>query len=223
MRTKMIRGGLVVLACVASFVPTVDASADAWSNANCPGGSSAITTWKRSQATAYAQPPLHEGYALDGGCYRLNNKDDTPTLAADQGGEGTDCSGFVFRTWSLKADGSAGYRRWDYDKDVHGPFYTWDYYSPVSADPFKQIAKSRTATTPMDAFVWYRGEDRHIALLYQEGNGSDLVVHAHNNSVGVEISEEIYRQYSDVKALTRRSWTLECYPKCPSADAPSAR
>jgi hypothetical protein len=43
------------------------------------------------------------------------------------------------------------------------------------------------------------------------------MIHAHNNTVGVEISEEIYRQYRDVKAISRRAWTLECYPKCPGA------
>jgi hypothetical protein len=164
------------------------ALADAWSDSNCTGASRSITTWKRSQATNYAQPPLKEGYSLDGGCYKLNDRDDTPTLAADQGGEGTDCSGFVFRVWALKNDGSAGYRSWDYTKDIHGPFYTWHYYSPVSNNPFKQISKTLAATIPMDAFVWYRGEDRHIALLWQENTSSDLVIHAHNNTVGVEIS-----------------------------------
>jgi hypothetical protein len=216
--TKMLRFTLAFAVGLATVATTHAAFADAWSDANCSGGSQALSTWKRSDAIAYAQPPIHEGYSLNGGCYVLNDKDDTPLLAADGGGEGTDCSGFVFRVWGLKADGTAGYRRWDYGKDVHGPFYTWHYYSPVTDNPFRQISKSLTATTPMDAFVWYRGgDDKHIAILWQEGTSSDLVIHAHTNTVGVEISEEIYRQYSDVKAITRKAWTLECYPKCPSS------
>lgn len=192
---------------------------DSWSTTNCTGGSSLQDTWKRSQAMSYAQPPVGEGYALNGGCYKLNDRDDTPLLDADRGGEGTDCSGFVFRVWALKLDGSSDYRRWDYDKDVHGPYYTWDYIAPDSTTPFKQIAKGLTSTLPMDAFVWYRdgGDDRHIAMIFSQSTTSDYMIHAHNNTVGVEISEEIYRQYSDVKALSRKGWTPECYPKCPTS------
>ena len=192
------------------------ALADAWSDANCGGGSAARDTWKRSQAKDYGMPPVSEGYALNGGCYKLNDHDDTPALGAGDGGEGTDCSGFVFRVWAMKLDGSANYRYWDYAKDVHGPYYSWHFYWPDSTDPFKQISKAMTSTLPMDAFVWYRdgGADRHIALLYSQSTTSDLMIHAHNNSVGVEISEEIYRQQSDVRAVMRKNWTPECYPKC---------
>ena len=193
------------------------AVADAWSTANCGGGATSLSLWSRADAIAYTQPPLHEGYALSGGCYKLNDRDDTPSLAADAGGEGTDCSGFVFRVWALKTDGTTGYKRYGYDKDIHGPWFTWDYYTPLASDPFKQIKKDQATTQPMDAFVWYRGDDRHIAMLWQElGSGSDLVIHAHNNTVGVEISEEIYRQYSDIHALSRKAWSPECHARCPS-------
>ncbi|HEX6844525.1 MAG TPA: hypothetical protein VF235_05355 [Actinomycetota bacterium] len=192
------------------------AVASAWTDANCDGGARSMTTWKRSQAIAYVQPPLLEGYELGGGCFRLNDRDDTPSLPADGGGEGADCSGFVFRVWALKNDGSNGFRFWDHDKEMHGPYATFHYYDPSGETPFRQISKSFTATMPMDAFVWYRGsDDKHIALLYSQSTTSDLMIHAHNNTVGVEISEEIYRQYPDVKAISRRAWTLECYPKCP--------
>lgn len=192
------------------------ALAGTWGDVNCDGGSQAVSSWKRSQAASYAQPPLHEGYELGGGCFRLNDRDDTPTLSADGGGEGADCSGFVFRVWALRNDGESGFRLWDYDKDIHGPYATFHYYDPSSTTPFRQVSKSTTSTIPMDAFVWYRGSgDKHIALLYAQSTTSDLMIHAHNNTVGVEISEEIYRQYPDVKAISRRGWTLECSPKCP--------
>ena len=107
------------------------AAADAWSNENCRVGWSFPVYWKRSGAASYTQPPLREGYSLNGGCYKLNDRDDTPSLPAGGGGEGTDCSGFVFRTWALKIDGTNGYKRWDYQHDVHGPWYSWDYKDPA--------------------------------------------------------------------------------------------
>jgi hypothetical protein len=215
MRTTIVRLGLAAATLLSGLALPRAALADAWSDANCSGGGTNLTIWKRSQAISYAQPPLKEGYALAGGCYKLNDKDDTPLLAADQGGEGTDCSGFVFRVWALKADGTAGYRSWDYTKDIHGPYLTWDYEAPATGDQFKIISKSLKSTDPMDALVWDRSYEQHIALIWQEGSSSDLFIHAHNNTVGVEISEEIYRQYSDAKAVQRKAWTPECYPKCP--------
>jgi hypothetical protein len=194
------------------------ASADAWADQNCNGGATSPPYWKRSHASSYAQPPLREGYLLDGGCYKLNDRDDTPALAADGGGEGTDCSGFVFRVWALKTDGSNGYRRWDYTRYIHGPWYSWHYKDPKPDDPFRNIPKDVASTAVMDAIAWYRdgGSDRHIALLWDEGRGSDYFIHAHTNTTGVEISEEIYRQIGDTEAVTRRNWSLECEPKCPT-------
>jgi hypothetical protein len=193
------------------------AAADAWSDSNCRNGSSLPTFWKRSTAATYAQPPLREGYSLGGGCYKLNDRDDTPSLAADGGGEGADCSGFVFRVWALKNEGN-GYRRYDYQMDIHGPWPVFGYLAAGDGDPFKIIPKSDLSIERMDAIAWYRdgGADRHIALVWDEGTRSDLFIHAHNNTVGVEISEEIYRQYPDTDGVQRRNWSLECEPKCPS-------
>ena len=215
-RIQRLAARVAVVAAVAAlgWVPRA-ALADAWSETNCGGGANGLTVWSRADAINYAQPPLREGYSLGGGCYKLNDKDDTPLLAADGGGEGTDCSGYTFRVWALRADGTTGYKRWDYDKDVHGPWFTWDYYAPQTGDPFKTISKGLASTQPMDAIVWYRGDDRHIALIWQElGGGSDLFIHSHNNTVGVEISEEIYRSYSDVRAVSRKNWATECHTKC---------
>lgn len=216
MRT-MIRWCLAAAVLTGAGLGAGRALAGTWGDANCAGGAHSMSVWKRSQALSYAQPPVREGYELGGGCFRLNDRDDTPLLPADGGGEGADCSGFVFRVWALKQDGTNGFRYWDYDKDIHGPYATFNYYSPGSDTPFRQVSKALTSTVSMDAFVWYRGsDDKHIAMLYSQSPTSDLMIHAHNNTVGVEISEEIYRQYSDVKAISRKGWTLECYPKCPS-------
>ncbi|HYJ60276.1 MAG TPA: hypothetical protein VE032_02295 [Actinomycetota bacterium] len=193
------------------------AAGDAWSNDNCRVGWSFPTFWKRSNAASYTQPPLREGYSLNGGCYRLNDRDDTPGLPADGGGEGTDCSGFVFRAWALKTDGSNGYKRWDYQHDVHGPYYSWDFKDPEDGEPFKNIPKGDLSIERMDAIAWYRdgGDDRHIALMWSEGDRADYFVHAHTNTAGVEISEEIYRQLSDTEGVQRKNWSPECEPKCP--------
>ena len=199
------------------LVTDAPAHADAWSDQYCKGGSSSRLYWKRSTAIAYAQPPVKEGYLLNGGCYRLNDRDDTPSLPADGGGEGTDCSGFVFRVWGLKQDSTNGYRYWDYTKHIHGPWYSWDYKDPEADEPFRNISKALASTAPMDAIAWFRdgGADRHIALIWMEGQTSDYYVHAHTNTVGVEISEETYRQVSDTEAVERKRWSLECEPKCP--------
>jgi hypothetical protein len=206
----------VVGALLAMVATSVPAHAATWAEDNCKGGSTARDTWKRSQALAYAEHMVHEGYEWNGGCYRLNDVDDTPWLATDAGGEGADCSGFVFRVWALKNDGSAGYRLWDYDKDIHGPYYTWDYFAPVDTEPFKLISKTYKATSYMDAFVYYRSDERHVALIKMEGSdGWDYVIHARNNTAGTRIDYLPYRSYSDSKAVMRKAWTLECSPKCP--------
>lgn len=220
---RLLRPMLVLAIAVAGLVGLAAgrAAADAWSDANCRNGTTFPTYWKRSTAASYAQPPLSEGYLLDGGCYKLNDRDDTPTLSASGGGEGTDCSGFVFRVWALKVDGSNGYRRYDYQMDIHGPWYSWHFKDPKDGDPFRNIPKTDLSIERMDAIAWYRdgGADRHIALVWLEGSRSDYFIHAHNNTVGVEISEEFYRQQSDTEAVQRKNWSLECEPKCPTLGA----
>ena len=66
----------------------------------------------------------------------------------------------------------------------------------------------------MDAIAWYRGDgdDRHVALIWQEGDRSDYFVHAHTNTAGVEISEEIYRQLSDTAASSARTGRSNASP-----------
>lgn len=210
----------VLIACVAIVVSWLQAPAAhaSWPDDNCFGSSNDMSTWKRSQAYTYAQPAVNEGYELGGGCYKLNNRDDTPLLPADGGGEGADCSGFVFKVWGLKLDGSSGYRYWDHEKNVHGPYSTWQYVEPDASDPFKTISKSYSSTQYMDAFVWRWPDLGHIAMIQAEGSGGfDYVIHARNNDVGTVIDWIDYRQASYTKGLTRKAWTPECYPKCPGS------
>jgi hypothetical protein len=116
----------------------------------------------------------------------------------------------------LRADGSNGFKYWDYDKDINGPYNTWNYADPQADDPFKLIGKTYRATTAMDAFVYVRPDERHVALIYLEGSdGEDYMIHARNNTDGTVINVMPYRSYPDIKAVWRKTWTPECYPKCP--------
>jgi hypothetical protein len=186
-----------------------------WSDNNCDGSSFKIDWWKRSQAKAYAELATDEGYEWGGGCYKLNDKDDTPG-APDSGGEGNDCSGFTFRAWALKTDGTAGYKYWDLEKDIHGPYTTGSYYDPNQDWQFKNIAKSYFATEYLDAFAYRNGSDGHIGLIYNEGsNGSDYIIHAKSDADGTTITYEDYRSNSAFRGVARKDWTPECFPRCP--------
>lgn len=217
MRTSMMRVALACLVLMSLRLQVRPAQA-AWTDDNCFGASQDVPTWKRSQAYAYAQPAVGEGYEWGGGCYKLNDRDDTPLLATDGGGEGADCSGFVFKVWALKQDGSSAFRTWDHEKDVHGPYNTWDYVAPAADQPFKTISKTYSSTQYLDAFTWRFTDYGHIGMIQAEGSGGfDYIVHARNNDVGTVIDWIDYRQASYTKGLARKGWTPECYPKCPGS------
>lgn len=207
---------LISLTTVGWILVTVSPTATAtWVSENCTGSSVERTTWKRADAYDYAQPARAEGYEWNGGCYKLNNRDDTAGWPVDSGGEGADCSGFVFKVWALKRDGTAGYRFWDHEMDVHGPYSTWQYIDPLPDDQFHSIVKTYSATEYMDAFVYRRVDEGHIALIQSEGtDGSDYVMHARNNTLGTLVNYLDYRSYSDTEGLTREGWTPPCYPRC---------
>jgi hypothetical protein len=185
-----------------------------WSQNNCHGSSRPLGYWQRENAKVYVDPMDHEGYEWGGGCYRLNNRDDTRG-APDSGGEGADCSGFVFRVWALKGDGRSGQRWWDYDNEIHGPFDTGDYYSPLAREPFHRIAKGYPATKYMDAFVYRAGGSGHIGLIYdEEREGHDQVAEAKGDADGTVIMREFFRQDSRYRAVERDDWMPDCYPQC---------
>jgi hypothetical protein len=207
------------LLCGLTLAPMLGGVAQArgtWTASHCSGGSFGMDTWKRSQAQDYAQMADHEGYEWGGGCFKLNDKDDTPGMP-DSGGEGTDCSGLVFKTWALHQDASPGYRYWDHDKAIHGPFSTASYYAPSTGAPFKSIAKGYAATEYMDAFVYRTASNTagHIGMIYAEGSGgTDLIVESKGDADGTGIFWETYRSQSAYRGVRRKAWTPECYPRC---------
>ena len=185
-----------------------------WTDDNCDGVGFKIDWWKRSQAKAYAELASGEGYEWGGGCYRLNGHDDTPG-APDSGGEGNDCSGFVFRVWALKADGSVGFRYWEMEKNIHGPYTTGSYFDPLASWQFRTIGKGYLTTQYMDAFVYRNGGAGHIGLILTEGSGGgDYMIHAKNDADGTTVTWETYRSSSAFNGVRREGWQAECYPNC---------
>ena len=209
------RGVMALLAALIGAGGVVTAHA-AWVDQHCAGGGYDLLMWKRSQASAYFQPMNHEGYEWGGGCFKLNNRDDTPN-APDSGGEGTDCSGLVFRTWALRSDGRVGYRHWDYDKNIHGPYTTADFFSPAASEPFRSMTKSYAATQPMDAFVYRNAANTagHIGLIFLEaGGGTDYIAESAGDHDGTWIQLRDYRSQSAYRGVRRKDWTPECFPRC---------
>src|SRR5262245_27861008 len=138
MRARIRPAAVTVLGILLGLLATAAPAAATWSTDTCHGGSMTLSSWKRSQAKSYAAPMADEGYEWNGGCYRLNDRDDTPG-AADSGGEGADCSGFVFRVWGLPPSGASGYRYYDYTYEIHGPYFTSAYHAPGPGNPFKLL------------------------------------------------------------------------------------
>jgi hypothetical protein len=99
--------------------------------------------------------------------------------------------------------------------NVHGPYSTWQYIDPDPGDQFHTIAKGYASTEYMDAFVYRRSDEGHIALIQSEGSdGFDYVIHARNNILGTLVNYIDYRSYSDSEGLMREDWTPPCYPRC---------
>ncbi|HEV8563875.1 MAG TPA: hypothetical protein VGR41_03070 [Actinomycetota bacterium] len=205
---------LVAIAAGGFVALTAGPALASWTGDNCDGIGYKIDWWKRSQAKAYAELAEDEGYEWGGGCYKLNGHDDTPG-APDSGGEGNDCSGFVFRVWALKTNGSSGFKYWEMKKDIHGPYTTDSYFDPLASWQFKTIGKGYAATQYMDAFVYRNGDAGHIGLIFTEGNGGgDYMIHAKNDADGTTVTWETYRSSSAYNGVRREDWQAECYPHC---------
>jgi len=213
----------VSLCAMLGLVPAPAASADSqWVANHCYDDHHAISIWKRSTARAYAYVGVGEGYQYAGGCWNDNDRDDTPNLATyEPGGEGPDCSGFTFKSWSLVnrrgVEGGTWYNKFE---DVHGPYASYAFHD--GAGPFFLLPnKARSTTLYMDAFA----RDGHIGMLYTDtgdANNNDYIIEAKCNDCGTNIFTEDYRWDPDYAPVRRNGWTQDCYPQCPSAP-PGAR
>jgi hypothetical protein len=196
-----------MLVSIASWV--TPAHALTWAQSNCYVSYYDYSSITRADADFYAHAGTeNEGYEWGGGCYLIDGRDNTPN-APDSGGEGRDCSSFVFTSWYLMpAYGQAGYRQWSYAMDIHGPYSTGDYFSPAASVPFVAYAnKSYATTTLMDALVYhnYSLNTGHIALVHAEStSGTDYVYEAKSDAVGTVMALRDYRAQTAYKAITRK-------------------
>ena len=188
----------------------------AWVANNCFDDHHAVSYWKRSDGRAYGFVAAGEGYDYAGGCWNNDDRDDTPPVATDDpGSEGPDCSGLVFKAWFLKNSAGASGGTW-YNKfeDTHGPYASWHYLDPTANDPFFRLPdKDRSTTLYMDAFV----SQGHASLIYTDvatSGNADYILEARGNFDGTDVFVENYRWDPAYRAVRRRGWTPDCYPRC---------
>jgi hypothetical protein len=122
-------------------------------------------------------------------------------------GEGPDCSGYVFKAWALKSDGSRGRRRWGHFNYWHGPFASTHFHSPSGGHPFKTIEKSQLQV--LDATA----RNGHIAIVWNTSNSRNnwLYAEARCESCG---TGKFYQDYASdentaYKGVKRRDWSGE--------------
>ena len=185
-----------------------------WVSEHCYNDNESESAITRSDARAYGELAVGEGYNWGGGCWNDNDKDDTPN-APDSSGEGADCSGLTFKTWEMKNEShKSGWTYWERLYNVHGPYTTTDYHSPESADPFLKLAdKDPSTTIYMDAFA----KIGHVAMLYVDSGspfGTDLMIEALGDAYGMGKFYEAYRGQSEYVGVRREGWTDDCFPIC---------
>lgn len=158
----------------------------------------------RYGALAYAYHARFEGYQWAGGCWNDNDVDDAygdPMQHADTGGEGGDCSGFVYKSWfESQAESDSRFWWWPMLRNVHGPYSSGRFQT---GDGAPNAPISKTKLIPMDAFA----NTRHIALLYSpNADGTDDVLEAKGELYGTNIWTRTYRSgtYGGVRRL---GWT----------------
>jgi hypothetical protein len=158
----------------------------------------------RQGSIDYAYVALREGYQWGGGCWNDNNIDDSPgdpPQNLSTGGEGPDCSGFVFKTWREPIDpNSSSSYCWGFLRDVHGPY---------SSGSFKEGAGAVNVTYPksglirMDALASYG----HIGMIYaHNGDGTDLIMEAKGEAYGTNLWARAYRSDSSYSGVRRLYW-----------------
>jgi hypothetical protein len=218
---KRIGATLGLAVAVLLALPGTPAQAS-WVSSNCYVNNAADSHVRRVDARAYAEVAIDEGYEWGGGCWDNDNRDDTPGQP-NSGGEGPDCSGFVFKTWELRASmGASGFTWWDRFQNVHGPYTSTAFHSPQASWPFFRLPDKKYSTTIyMDAFA----KDGHIGMIYGESqpqDGTDTIIEALGDSYGTGLWIESYRGNSAYAAIRREDWTPDCYPNCKEGEAGSS-
>jgi len=146
----------------------------------------------------------YEGYQWGGGCWNMNDVDDSPgdpTEDPATGGEGPDCSGLVFKSWFESSDQTrTDFWKWSTYNFVHGPYTAGAFKSGAGA---ANVTTSKSTMAPDDAFA----SSTHIGLLYaQNFDGTDLVLEAKGESYGSGVWTRTYRGSTRYSGVRRVGW-----------------
>jgi hypothetical protein len=197
---------VVLLVAGAALLPAAPAGAG-WADANCNWSttdwsySGARTRWQGWVDALYLQ---YEGYHWGGGCANNNNVDDQPgdpTQTESTHGEGTDCSGLVFRGWKLTKHWNAGWA-WHHNYEYnHGPYAAASYRTPQPG---------WYAGFPKANLHFFDGlaSTTHVGLIYIEySDGTDAIFEAKGEASGTGIWTRTYRGQSAYTSTGRTGWT----------------
>jgi hypothetical protein len=164
-----------------------------------------MASFTRDGSTTVALRARHEGYQWGGGCWNLNDVDDSPgdpTENPNTGGEGGDCSGLTFKVWreSLNESSASPYD-WGRLRFVHGP-YTAARFKRGDGAPNVTVGKS--SLIRMDALA----SDGHIGLFYAPNpDGSDQIVEAKGEAYGMNLWTRTYRGSTSYGGVRRTGWS----------------
>jgi hypothetical protein len=216
---------LLALSCIVAVWMLLPIPAQAtWVSTNCADDHYADTTLKRTDARAYAEVGVHEGYEWNGGCWNNDNTDNTPSNGegTNDGGEGPDCVGFTFKAWELLPNpDSTGFRHYSKLQNINGPYDSPDFQYPETGWQFYHVAKGSNNDNKNILYMDALAKNGHVAMIYtvESGTNYDWVIHAVGQGSGhdpVDIMEEDYWANSDYRGVRRDLWTPECYPHCTS-------
>lgn len=159
----------------------------------------------RDGSTSVALRARHEGYQWGGGCWNDNDIDDSPgdpTENVSTGGEGADCSGFVFKVWrESETESNAGFYQWGMLRHIHGP-YTAARFKAGEGAP--NISVSKSALIKMDALA----KSGHIGMIYARNpDGTDQIIEAKGEAYGTNIWTRTYRGDSNYGGVRRTGWS----------------
>ncbi len=227
MITKEFLAGVAAAIAVTLAAPAAQAVQPHWAIDHCTNygasdhaSNGAMSSWTRANAQSYAYVGNKEGYQWGGGCNNDDDRDNQPgdpTETSSTMGEGTDCSGLVFKSWALPYNNVDGYYNWNKMNFEHGPNIANSYKtglyngtSTAAAAYFKLSSKSRSSTAKMDAFA----KVKHIGLLYTNdgtSNGQDYIMESYTEKDGTDLNVRNYRNLSEFSGVRRDQWRTDGY------------
>jgi len=161
-------------------------------------------TMTREGAKSWGAYAVGEGYQWGGGCWNIDDVDSTPSdpPGTYSGGEGPDCSGFVWKTWrESRSTTNGSIYLWERLNKEHGP-YNSGAYQAGTGTPNTTVVKA--SATTMDAFA----SSGHIGMIWAtQTSGSDLILEAKGESYGTSIWSRTYRGDSNYGGARRVGWT----------------